>query len=110
MPCFRIGEHALLLTDASTLLTTWTQRGQGGNQSMRDAAMALPLLVQLAERARSGELSDKHVEDACETFEGEMIPRTFEWVQKSGGKETIVSVATFLRDQSFSDLRLAFRL
>ncbi|KAK2599701.1 hypothetical protein N8I77_011433 [Diaporthe amygdali] len=84
-----LGDAMHAMFPYSTLLTTWTQRGQGGNQSMRDAAMALPLLVQLAERARSGELSDKYVEDACETFEDEMIPRTFEWVQKSGGKETI---------------------
>lgn len=59
---------------------------------MRDAGMALPLLTELAERARSGELGDKHIEDACKTFEDEMIPRTFEWVKKSGGNETIVSV------------------
>lgn len=58
---------------------------------MRDAAMALPLLIELAERARSDGLSDKHVEDACKVFEDEMIPRTFEWVKKSGGDETIVS-------------------
>ncbi|KAH8763103.1 hypothetical protein F5883DRAFT_716127 [Diaporthe sp. PMI_573] len=64
-------------------------RGQGGNQSMRDAAMALPLVTELAERARSGDLGDKHVEDACKAFEDEMIPRTFEWVKKSGGHETI---------------------
>lgn len=59
---------------------------------MRDAAMALPLFIELAERARSGELSDSHIEDACKTFEDEMIPRTFEWVKKSGGNETIVCV------------------
>lgn len=59
---------------------------------MRDAAMALPLLTELAERARSGELGDKQIEDACKVFEDEMIPRTFEWVKKSGGNETIVSV------------------
>lgn len=59
---------------------------------MQDAGMALPLLTELAERARWGELSDKNFEDACKTFEDEMIPRTFEWVKKSGGNETIVSV------------------
>ncbi|KAI7779974.1 Monooxygenase FAD-binding protein [Diaporthe eres] len=31
----------------------------------------------------------KNFEDACKTFEDEMIPRTFEWVKKSGGNETI---------------------
>lgn len=64
---------------------------------MRDAAMALPLLTQLAERARSGELGDKHIEEACKTFEDEMIPRTFEWVKKSGGKETIVCVVHLMK-------------
>lgn len=63
---------------------------------MRDAAMALPFLIELAERARSRELSDKHFEDACKAFEDEMIPRTFEWVKKSGGNETIVSVVPYL--------------
>lgn len=67
---------------------------------MRDAGMALPLLIELAERARSGELGSKNFEDACKTFEDEMIPRTFEWVKKSGGNETIVCVVhlmTFVR-------------
>lgn len=59
---------------------------------MRDAAMALPLLTELAERARSGELESKQIADVCKAFEDEMIPRTFEWVKKSGGNETIVSV------------------
>lgn len=63
---------------------------------MRDAAMALPLLIKLAEGARSGQLGDKHIEDACKTFEDEMIPRTFEWVKKSGGNETIVCVVLFM--------------
>ncbi|KAF4310739.1 Monooxygenase FAD-binding protein [Botryosphaeria dothidea] len=64
-------------------------RGQGGNQAMRDAAVALPLLIDLAEKAKTGDLNDKHVEDACQAFEDEMIPRTFEWVKKSGGREII---------------------
>lgn len=63
---------------------------------MRDAAMALPLLIELAERTRSGQLGDKHIEDACKMFEDEMIPRTFEWVKKSGGNETIVCVVLFM--------------
>lgn len=63
---------------------------------MRDAAMALPLLTELAERAKSGELGDKHFEDACKAFEDEMIPRTFEWVKKSGGNETIVGIEHLL--------------
>lgn len=58
---------------------------------MRDAAVALPLLIDLAEKAKTGDLNDKHVEDACQAFEDEMIPRTFEWVKKSGGREIIVS-------------------
>ncbi|KAH7014015.1 hypothetical protein B0J12DRAFT_611394 [Macrophomina phaseolina] len=64
-------------------------RGQGGNQSMRDAASALPLLVGLAEKANDNALTDKDVDTACQSFEDEMIPRTFEWVKKSGGKEVI---------------------
>lgn len=62
---------------------------------MRDAAMALPLLTGLAERAKSGELEDRQVEDACKSFEDEMIPRTFEWVKKSGGDQAIVSFAPY---------------
>ncbi|EKG16236.1 Monooxygenase FAD-binding protein [Macrophomina phaseolina MS6] len=64
-------------------------RGQGGNQSMRDAASALPLLVGLAEKANDNALTDRDVDTACQSFEDEMIPRTFEWVKKSGGKEVI---------------------
>lgn len=63
---------------------------------MRDAGMALPLLTELAERARSRELGDKHFEEACKAFEDEMIPRTFEWVKKSGGNETIVCIGHLL--------------
>lgn len=59
---------------------------------MRDAAMALPLLTELAEKATSGNLGDKQFEDACKSFEDEMIPRTFEWVKKSGGNQAIVSL------------------
>lgn len=60
---------------------------------MRDAASALPLLVGLAEKANDNALTDRDVDTACQSFEDEMIPRTFEWVKKSGGKEVIVSVA-----------------
>ncbi|KAK7715905.1 hypothetical protein SLS57_006656 [Botryosphaeria dothidea] len=74
----------------SRSITGWApQLGQGGNQAMRDAAVALPLLIDLAEKAKTGDLNDKHVEDACQAFEDEMIPRTFEWVKKSGGREII---------------------
>lgn len=62
---------------------------------MRDAAMALPLLTELAEKATSGHLGDNHFEDACKSFEDEMIPRTFEWVKKSGGDQAIVSLPRF---------------
>lgn len=40
--------------------------------------------------------ADKHFEDACKAFEDEMIPRTFEWVKKSGGNETIVCIEDLL--------------
>lgn len=75
---------------------------------MRDAAMALPLLVELAQRARSDDLGDKHVEDACKVFEDEMIPRTFEWVKKSGGDETIVSTINTMTMGSIDFKETAF--
>lgn len=61
-------------------------RGQGGNQSMKDAAVLLPLIVQLADLAKLNKhATSLQIAGACEKYENEMIPRTFAWVQKSGG-------------------------
>jgi hypothetical protein len=75
---------------------------------MRDAAMALPLITRLAERAKSDSLYDEHFENACKNFEDEMIPRTFEWVKKSGGDVVIVSLGAHACDKllrSLTDLK-----
>ena len=61
-------------------------RGQGGNQSMKDAAVLLPFIVQLADLAKLNKhATNLEVTSVCERYENEMIPRTFAWVQKSGG-------------------------
>lgn len=56
-------------------------RGQGGNQSMLDAAKMLPYLQELARGS-----SDAPVKQAQEFYEAEMMERTFAWVEKSGGR------------------------
>jgi len=61
-------------------------RGQGGNQSMKDAAVLLPLIAFLADLASANKrATNLEVASACREYENEMIPRTFAWVQKSGG-------------------------
>ena len=53
---------------------------------MKDAAVLLPFIVQLADSAKLNKhATDLEVMSACERYENEMIPRTFAWVQKSGG-------------------------
>jgi hypothetical protein len=88
MLCCQIGEVNILLYQEGTD----RNRGMGGNQAMRDVATALPLLQKLAQiKAISGELSQATVTKTCQEYEDEMIPRAFEWVQKSGGMSIVVS-------------------
>ncbi|KAK0109974.1 hypothetical protein ONS95_002641 [Cadophora gregata] len=73
-------------------------RGMGGNQSMRDAATILPLLVRLHTEAESNKgTSVEAIAAACREYEDEMIPRTFEWVAKSGGSNLMpIDTSTLL--------------
>ncbi|KAH7393682.1 hypothetical protein BKA64DRAFT_746705 [Cadophora sp. MPI-SDFR-AT-0126] len=73
-------------------------RGMGGNQSMRDAATILPLLVRLYTHAQQGKgSSTEAITAACKEYEDEMIHRTFEWVAKSGGSKILpIDTATLL--------------
>lgn len=83
-------------------------RGQGGNQSLRDAATILPLLVKLASAARCGNTpTTKDVEIGCRNYEEEMIPRAFEWVQKSGGTNIVpIDANTLAGRVGFSLIKL----
>jgi hypothetical protein len=79
----------------------------GGNQSMRDAATALPLLQQLNEERLSGHVvKTDDISRACKMLEDEMIPRAFSWVRKSGGFNITVrrrtSVQRLETNQAFS--------
>ncbi|PNP82139.1 hypothetical protein FNYG_04328 [Fusarium nygamai] len=61
-------------------------RGMGGNQAMRDIADVLPELLELNRAAEAGPpLSTKEIETRCNSYEKQMIDRSFDWVAKSGG-------------------------
>lgn len=65
----------------------------GANQSMYDAVTMLPLLCKLNDAAKSrGNVSLSLIEEAVHEYEAEMIPRSFEWVKKSGGDNFVVSI------------------
>ncbi|RKL27484.1 hypothetical protein BFJ72_g13071 [Fusarium proliferatum] len=62
------------------------EQGMGGNQSLCDTATALPILSELsASKATGAADMRKKIQEGCEAYEREMIPRAFEWVEKSGG-------------------------
>lgn len=66
-------------------------RGMGGNQSLWDAATILPLVFTFSKSAKQGKtVTTSHIRDALERYETEMIPRAFEWVEKSGGQTIMV--------------------
>uniref|UniRef100_A0A0D2XSL2 FAD-binding domain-containing protein n=1 Tax=Fusarium oxysporum (strain Fo5176) TaxID=660025 RepID=A0A0D2XSL2_FUSOF len=68
-------------------------RGMGGNQAMLDAKVMLPFLERLNYLAKStGSVSEDAIGTACAEYEREMIPRTFEWVEASGGTNPIVPI------------------
>ncbi|KAF4949966.1 hypothetical protein FGADI_8567 [Fusarium gaditjirri] len=65
-------------------------RGMGGNQAMLDTTVILPLIQRLDKAmAADGILPPKAVAAACEEYEREMIPRTFYWVEASGGTKPV---------------------
>lgn len=76
---------------------TPSHRGMGGNQSMRDCATIMPLLLDLAHSARAGEAcTSDEIGRACKIYEAEMLPRSFAWVQKSGGLKPVVCHSSLL--------------
>lgn len=95
MQCYQIG-GSYLISQTHIQVThelTATYSGMGGNTALCDTATALPLLVRLSTMASSnGSVDPRDVRQACKEYEGEMIPRAFEWVQKSGGGNMVVSV------------------
>ncbi|KAK2025529.1 FAD/NAD(P)-binding domain-containing protein [Colletotrichum zoysiae] len=65
-------------------------RGMGGNQAMLDTTVLLPLIKRLQEAMESdGILRNEVVAAACKEYEHEMIPRTFYWVEASGGTKAV---------------------
>ncbi|KAL2837591.1 hypothetical protein BJX68DRAFT_272986 [Aspergillus pseudodeflectus] len=57
---------------------------------MQDAATALPLIETLAALSKSqARPTTEDISLACQEYEDEMIPRTFSWVQKSGGRTVV---------------------
>jgi hypothetical protein len=63
--------------------------GQGGNQSLHDAADLLPEILALNDIARGMDdttaLTNEQIERACQRYESAMFDRAFPWVRKSGG-------------------------
>lgn len=67
----------------------------GGNMAMLDAGQALPLIVDLAAKNKQEKrVANAEIGKALSTFENEMIPRSFEWVKKSGGDNFVVSITS----------------
>lgn len=67
----------------------------GGNMAMLDAGQALPLIVDLAAKnTQDKRVTKDEIGKALSAFENEMIPRSFEWVKKSGGDNFVVSITS----------------
>ncbi|KAK6719612.1 hypothetical protein SNK05_002742 [Fusarium graminearum] len=65
-------------------------RGMGGNQAMLDAKVMVPFLERLNYLAKkTGSVSEEAIGAACHEYEREMIPRSFDWVEASGGTNPI---------------------
>ncbi|KAG7068823.1 FAD/NAD(P)-binding domain-containing protein [Colletotrichum scovillei] len=96
----RLGNpHIWLIGDS--MHSMFPSRGMGGNQAMRDTADALPLLVRLAETAVTTEgLKEADITQACDKYEGAVIPRAFEWVKRSGGKNPMTIDTSRVTDRT----------
>ncbi|KAL0782009.1 hypothetical protein CaCOL14_003343 [Colletotrichum acutatum] len=96
----RLGNpHIWLIGDS--LHSMFPSRGMGGNQAMRDTADALPLLVRLAETARTTNgVKEDDITQACDKYEGAVIPRAFEWVKRSGGKNPMMIDTSRVTDRT----------
>jgi 2-polyprenyl-6-methoxyphenol hydroxylase-like FAD-dependent oxidoreductase len=57
-------------------------RGMGGNQALRDAGVLAKLIPKMVSNAY-GYVTDEMIRDYLGTYEKEMIPRGFKWVQAS---------------------------
>jgi 2-polyprenyl-6-methoxyphenol hydroxylase-like FAD-dependent oxidoreductase len=67
-------------------------RGMGANQALHDTADALACILRLAKlKTEKGVVTDRDVEIELEKYEGAMIPRSMQWVKKSGGTMQYVS-------------------
>lgn len=59
---------------------------------MLDSGKALPYIVELASLDKPGQrVPVAKIASSLSAFEGEMIPRAFAWVKKSGGDNFVVS-------------------
>jgi hypothetical protein len=59
---------------------------------MQDSGKVLPYIVELAALDKPGErVPVSKIASSLSAFEGEMIPRAFAWVKKSGGDNFVVS-------------------
>ncbi|KAE8150926.1 hypothetical protein BDV25DRAFT_129180 [Aspergillus avenaceus] len=66
--------------------TMLPNRGQGGNQALRDCSEILPELLKLNDQALAGQVpSTEDIRSACDRYETIMFPRAFDWVKTSGG-------------------------
>ncbi|KAF5517621.1 hypothetical protein CGCA056_v011463 [Colletotrichum aenigma] len=91
---------------AESLIRDWSpQQGMGGNQSMLDTADALPLLTRLAEKVKTvNGTSEQDFIEACEAYEGVVIPRAFEWVRQSGGNNPLASDTSRFKNRAIMRL------
>ncbi|KAF5701366.1 hypothetical protein FMUND_13918 [Fusarium mundagurra] len=65
-------------------------RGMGGNQAMLDTTVILPLIQRFNKAMEAdGVVETETIAAACAEYEREMIPRTFYWVETSGGTKPV---------------------
>lgn len=80
-------------------------RGMGGNQAMLDAKVIVPFLERLNYLAKkTGSVSEEAIGAACDEYEREMIPRSFDWVEASGGTKPIVCELKYPVSKSLAQL------
>jgi hypothetical protein len=82
----------------------------GGNSAMRDTETILPLIKELAASAKvEGPVPEPLIVEKLRQYEGEMIPRAFTWVEKSGGTSVVVREDELSIDRRFADVVPAHR-
>lgn len=86
-------------------------RGMGGNQAMLDAKVMVPFLERLNYLAKkTGSVSEEAIGAACHEYEREMIPRSFDWVEASGGTNPIVCEPKYPFIEVFSQANSRYSL